>query len=255
MDSRESNGVNNTRRDKYSAEGNILNHLLNRGKILREVNNGARRLDQIVESTAKSKSSIQRDKRLLIKDNMILKNNNEYKTTDLGKHVLKMYDLVCKIGDEPELFEYIPSDVPLSLIQAARLTKSGGVNAQEPQIEIDNIIKQSREVQAIFPAVLYNLFDLFEKRVIQGELDAELILTDAVINEWRNQKGGELVLEDQIISREDYLVGADNLGMILTDSEVICLLIFDERHRLLATMKTRRRQEYMWGELMYERVS
>jgi len=232
----------------------LLNHLAHRGAVLQCLQDGISESREIAVKINKSRSSVDRDIRLLKDDDYIEEHVNGYGLTPYGEFALVVYQAAEQLAGGKTLVPHLPASSPFALLQDAEIREASGTLPQQPIDHIGELIRTSEHVKIVAPVVLSPLTDDIAERIQSEAMTVDIIVTDDVLDQLCTNFEEEvhMCLENQSCS----LRQTDkelSFGLIIADDETMCLGVYDDSMRLLGTITNRLEDAVEWAlETFYE---
>lgn len=217
--------------------GDLLNHLHHRGSVLRCVKDGLDNSQEIAKKVGKSRSSVDRDLRLLKEHGLIQEFSGEYTTTLYGDYGIGLLDISKRIEDSRDFFPYLPKDLPFMANTEMVIRDTGWPHPEEPIDHIKTITSDSDSVKVINPFIVPGFVNFLIDVIGSNRIEVEMVVVGDFINkQWIEQEGkfGPLVrLEGCKLWQS-----AEHFShfLIITDRNSICLGVTDNSNRFLGTV-------------------
>lgn len=226
----------------------LLQHLAHRGGILQCIRDGIFDSQEIADQVDKSRSTVDRDLRLLEDNDYIQEYPGKYDLTRLGEYALDLYELAEPLGRAEQFIPHLPSRTPVILLRGATIRQSGGTVPQRPIEHVGDLIRAANQVKIIAPAVIPSLVDVLSERLESDSLTIEIIVSGDVLDELWSTYSEELhfCLESEIcvLRQTDEEL---SFGLVIADDETVCLGVYDDSMRLLGTITNSSEDAVEWA--------
>lgn len=226
---------------------NLLQHLAHRGGVLQAIRDGVFDSRVIADQVGKSRSTVDRDLRLLKDNDYIKEYPGKYDLTRFGEYALELYEFAEPLGRAEQFIPYLPSGTPITLLQGATIRQSGGIVPQRPIDHVEDLIRAADQIKIIAPAVVPSLVDALSERVQNESLTIDIIVSDDVLDELWATYSEEL--HSCLESETCMLWHTDeelSFGLVIGDDETVCLSVYDESMRLLGTITNSSEDALNW---------
>jgi predicted transcriptional regulator len=231
----------------------LLSNLANRGGVIQAIDNGTYSSAEIANIVGKSRSSIDRDLRILKEARYINEAPDGYSVTTFGRFAIKVYESAVDLERIRSLSEEFPPDLPFAVIESVSIREAGGANPWEPIDHMERVIDDADVVKGATPAIFPFINDTLIERIIHENMEVEAVIMEDALKQILAQhpevgKSG--------IGRPNctiYKAGEDiQHGVIITDEKKMILAIFDASIRLLATLTSSSEESVRWAFDYYE---
>lgn len=233
----------------------LLNHLSHRGAVLQCLKQEIYDSHEIAAEIGKSKSSVDRDIRLLKDSDFICENVEDICITQYGAYALQVYQSANDIGRAEGFIPYLPQSAPFSLLQDAELRETSGPRPQRPNEHVTNLISEARKVNMIAPAVIPPITDILAERNRNDFPTVDIIMSEAVLDELWVSHSEELhsCLETGACSlwqTDEQL----SFGLVIVDEISLCLSVYDDSMRLIGTITNASEDALEWAWEMFRQL-
>jgi predicted transcriptional regulator len=215
----------------------LLQHLAHRGGVLQCIRDGVFDSQEIADQVDKSRSTVDRNLRILKDNDYVREHHNRYELTRFGEYALELYEFAEPLGRAEQFIPYLPSETPITLLQDANIRQSGGTVPQRPIEHVEELIRAADQLKIIAPAVIPSLIDALSERIRNDSLTIDIIMSGDVLEELWSTYSEEL--HSCLESKTCMLWQTDeelSFGLVIADDETVCLGVYDESMRLLGTI-------------------
>lgn len=226
----------------------LLKHLAHRGIILEYLREGTSDSRKIADKIDKSRSSIDRDLRLLKNEGYVREHPNGYDLTKYGKFAHTIYQISKQTGMAKQLIPHLLPDTPFSLINNGSIKEASGTLPQQPITHMRDIIKKSNEVKIVFPSVLPTINDVIQEQQQNEAVTIEILVSDEVLDELssRYTEYVHVCLESDQVTLQKTSEKL-SFGLVISDGETMCLGVYDKSLRLLGTITSTSNADIEWA--------
>ncbi|QCJ45619.1 winged helix-turn-helix domain-containing protein [Haloprofundus sp. MHR1] len=164
----------------------IMAAVARRGSTLRALDEGTRKSD-LVKRLSVSRSTVDRAIRELEGQGLVERTDDGYRRTLAGELVLSEYDcFTSRLGGIVEALDALGTLHPKTEFDTALLDGADVVYAEkhsphEPVTRHGEVVSRAETVRALAPAVLPQQVQIYHDRLMDGELEAQLALSEAVV--------------------------------------------------------------------------
>lgn len=234
----------------------LFNHLANRGRVLQLIQETGGDKRQITERADKSRSSIDRDIRLLEEDGFLKKSNRQWVLSTFGRHALQIFEAGNQITELKDWLPYVPPEMPMSFFQEGTIRRSGGIRPHKPLSHISQLISEASTLKIVTPIILEKSTETILSLDHHTKMHVEIIADSEVLTEWceYNSDVFDLFIENGSHSVKE-IQEKPSFGLVFQDEETVCLSIFDEGNRLLGTITTNDPLSVIWARDEFNRLS
>jgi predicted transcriptional regulator len=217
------------------------------------------RQSEIRERIGRSKSTAHRRVRRMEEKGLISKEGSGYELTELGEAMAERTTAyVAEVGAAREYEEFLGTvnrtDLPLSSIVDARVTRTSSDNPVAPLIRLAEITSDASEVRVLTNSIAPESFEVGRKMIRDGRQEVEMVVDDRAI---RSIQGSEWFGEEV---RTD--LGTGNLVLWVYKGTVphqigvmdgkLCLGAEDEDRMPVAMLETEDEEAVDWAESVFE---
>lgn len=198
---------------------NLIDVLSRRHGILRSLLESPKERRELVDDLDDSKSTVYKGVSQLQEHGLLVSTSEGLKPTLYGILALERYEELgrtARIGD-------VVSDLPPNSIDPSALVGARAVVPDRRSVDrhlarLERILRSARSIQGFAPAVSPRTVSVYHERITQDGLEAELVLTDAILNYLRQDHPD--TLEDSVESEnvELYRSTADMPFVLLLTS-------------------------------------
>lgn len=226
----------------------LLTHLAHRGAVLQCLHDEIYDSREIAAEISKSRSSVDRDIRLLKEDDYIVEHVDGYDLTPYGEFAFEVYRGAEQLASAESLVPHLPARAPFALLQDATIREAGGTLPQQPVDHVAELIGTSEHVKIAAPVALSPLTDDLAERIQDEAMTVDIIVTHDVLDQLWDTYEEEVhtCLENQSCSlrqTDEEL----SFGLVIADNETMCLGVYDELMRLLGTITGRSEDAVDWA--------
>ena len=226
----------------------LLTHLAHRGAVLQCLHEGLSESRNIAAEISKSRSSVDRDIRLLKENDYINESVADYDLTPYGEFALEVYWAAEQLASAEALVPHLPASAAFALLQDATLREASGTLPTQPVDHVAELIGTSEHVKIAAPVVLPPLTEDLAKRVQDEAMTVDIIVTDDVLDQlWiTHEEEIHTCLENQSCSlwqTDEEL----SFGLVIADDETMCLGVYDDSMRLLGTITNTSEDAVEWA--------
>lgn len=226
----------------------MLTHLAHRGAVLQRLHEGMSNSREIAAEISKSRSSVDRDIRLLKEDDFIDESVDGYALTPYGEFALEVYRAAEQLASAKTLVPHLPVSAPFALLQDATIRETGGTLPQQPVNHVSELIETSEHVKIAAPVVLSPLTEDLAERIQDEAMTVDVIVAHDVLNQlWTiYEEEVHTCLENQSCSLRETDEEL-SFGLVIADDETMCLGVFDDSMRLLGTITNGSEDAVEWA--------
>lgn len=167
--------------------GELIVLLVRRHEMLRTMAKAPRTKDELSTALDLSRSTIDRSIRELETQYLVEPNPNGYMTTVAGQLALEEYDRLDSRLSNFDRFaralSVLPPDAPVdaSLLANSEVTLADPTNPHQPIDAYAAVLERATHVRTMVPAVIPQLVDASHRRIVEEELTAQVVLSEAVL--------------------------------------------------------------------------
>lgn len=232
----------------------LLNHLAHRGDVLKSLEEGHSDSREIANKADKSRSSVDRDIRLLKDDGYVEEHVGDYQLTQFGRFALQIYQLAERLAHAEPIGQYLPPEAPFALLKDAEVREASGTLPQRPIDHVIELIREAQVVKIVAPVVYPSITTELVSRLQDGGITVEILMTEDVQNELWTTFPDEM--KACMKSSSCTLQRTNNelpFGMVILEDKTLCLGVYDDSMRLLGTITTSSEDAVEWGISTYRK--
>lgn len=241
----------------------VFDILSDRHEILALIADGACSQQQITEQTSTSQSTISRALTRFKDLGLVRETNSQYELTLLGNLVHQKFEACVRNVEQlytaEDILNDLPADVPFN---PAVLTDADVTISQPhaPDAALDPVLRLTQEatyIKAVAAIVYAGYADTFSERMVDSDLDAEFVMTEAVIDQSRKvyeNRDPTAVCTgrlDLYVTEEDIPY---SLMLVKTEDDVYTVIVVSSNSGTHGTITTSNSTACEWTRNQYEKI-
>jgi len=166
----------------------LVGLLAQRGGYLESIADGVTEKRALVDAHDASRSTVDRAVRQLADADLVERTHGEVELTTTGRLALDAYttfrDRVAAVGDANDVLAAVDDGGALDvrLFENATVVEAEHT-PQKPMEAVADVLREASEVRVFAPLVISNQVELYRDRVADGSLRADVVVTQAVLDE------------------------------------------------------------------------
>lgn len=215
----------------------LLEHLTHRGDVLQCLQEGMDDSRRIADEVAQSRSTVDRDVRLLKDDNLIRECPVGYELTNYGGYALEIHQQATSLARLDQLVPRLPPDVPVTVLRSATVMETGGTLPREPVDAVVDSVKGADRVRVAVPTVVPVLAESLLAQVRDDGLRVDLVVTVGLLDDVGGPRSEAIrTCFESEACRLRYITGDLSFGLVIVDDERTFLFVYDDQMRLLGVV-------------------
>lgn len=214
------------------------------------------RQSEIRDRLDQSKSTTHRNVKALTELDLVIKTENGYNLTDLGRTVTReVEDCVSRLDAAYSYSEFLDtihqSDLDINHLTDAEVTNATDSNPMAPLIRIAEITTTATQVRVLTNSIAPRSFDVGREGVRNGDKNIQMVLDSRTIDTVQETRWyGEELVEDLETGNLEIYIHEDRVPyqIGLFDGEKLCLGAEDQEGRPKAMLETADTDAVDWAE-------
>jgi predicted transcriptional regulator len=240
----------------------VLDVVTSRADLMRSLASDWRRKGELTDSLSVSRSTVDRGVRELVEAGLAERADGRYRLTVAGQLALSEYEQFTGRVDGAlsarTLLESMTGGTDLDpvVFDGATVVARRRDDADDPIAEVDAFLGRTDHLEAVFPALAPEMVALLEKRLLEGDASATVVLGDSALETLtsRHRRALEAVLET---GRVTCLLAdeAPSYSLVLAERrEQLCLVVQDERS-VVGVLLNETPEAFEWARGRFDRCA
>lgn len=233
----------------------LLCHLGNRGQVLQTIQDGINDSREIASEVQKSRSSVDRDIRILVEEGYLQDEIGEYSLTKFGQYALEIYNDASHLCDIRSIVSYLPEDLPFSLVRNTIFRPSGGPYPREPLDHACSLLTDADKIKITTPTIFPTLIEILINRTYEESIRVGAVLTDDSLSQLLTKfpkKGRRCLQRENLLAwrMEEEIP----YGVLVVNDDIAVIFVYDGSLRLLGTLVSEVEEVVNWIKMKHEEL-
>ena len=231
----------------------LLNHVATRGTVLRYIREGITDGRDITDEVDKSRSSVDRDLRLLGEAGLVSEQRGERTITTYGELALSLYRMAESLQRAKQFVPHLPDNVPVDLLLDAEFRERRGTLPHAPIDHVTELIRDANRIDVATPVVVPPVVELLSDRLRADTLTVRIVVTDAVFEKLQTRCATDIEVylgSERCTLRQTR--AELQCGVLVADEDVVCVNVYDDALAPLGTLTNDSEGAMAWAVETFE---